>query len=147
MAENLNRWIGTCNLTRDPEMKSPREGLDIANLRVAVNSRVKNSDGSWGEKPNYFDVVCFGAMARNVGQYLKKGSACAIDGRLDWRDWTDDNGNKRQAVQIIADNVQFLDFGKQRDGDGGGFDPARDVSPEPAPAAASDPADDDDIPF
>jgi single-strand DNA-binding protein len=142
MAENLNRWIGTCNLTRDPEMKSPREGLDIANLRVAVNSRVKNSDGSWGEKPNYFDVVCFGAMARNVGQYLKKGSACAIDGRLDWREWEDDNGNKRQAVQIIADNVQFLDFGKQRDGDTS--------APEPAPAAAATTASDaadDDIPF
>jgi single-strand DNA-binding protein len=119
MAENLNRWIGTCNLTRDPEMKSP------------------------GEKPNYFDVVCFGAMARNVGQYLKKGSACAIDGRLDWRDWTDNDGNKRQAVQIIADNVQFLDFGKQRDGDGG------DTSSAPAQAAATAPSDpaDDDIPF
>jgi single-strand DNA-binding protein len=142
VAENVNRWIGTCNLTRDPEFKEPREGLQIANLRVAVNSRVKQSDGTWGEKPNYFDVVCFGAMARNVSQYLKKGSACAIDGRLDWREWDDKEGNKRQAVQIMADNIQFLDF-KGQDGD-------RSQSPPPAATttatASSDPAD-DDIPF
>jgi single-strand DNA-binding protein len=141
VAENVNRWIGTCNLTRDPEFKEPSEGLQIANLRVAVNSRVKR-DGVWGEKPNYFDVVCFGAMARNVSQYLTKGSACAIDGRLDWREWEDKDGNKRQAVQIIADSVQFLDF-KGQDGD-------RSQSPAPAAAAtatASSDAADDDIPF
>jgi single-strand DNA-binding protein len=140
VAENLNRWIGTCNLTRDPEYKEPREGLQIANLRVAVNSRVKTGD-TWGEKPNYFDVVCFGPMARNVKQYLAKGSACAIDGRLDWREWTDDSGNKRQAVQIMADNIQFLDF--KKDGDTS----QRAAEPAPAAATASSDPGDDDIPF
>lgn len=142
MAENVNRWIGTCNLTRDPEFKEPREGLQITNLRIAVNSRVKKSDGSWGDKPNYFDVVCFGAMARNVSQYLKKGSACAIDGRLDWREWEDNDGNKRQAVQIMADSIQFLDF-KGQDGD-----TSPSAGPPPATATAAAPSnDDDDIPF
>lgn len=138
MAENLNRWIGTGNLTRDPELKEPREDLVIANMRLAVNSRVK-SGGEWVDKPNYFDVVCFGGMARNVARYLSKGSPVAIDGRLDWREWEDGDGNRRQAVQIIADNVQFLEGGQRRDGDGS--------EPVAAAPTASAPLPDDDIPF
>jgi single-strand DNA-binding protein len=136
--QNINRVILTANLTRDPEMKTTAGSVAVCTLRVACNSRVKR-DGEWTEKPNYFDVTCFGAQAENVSRYLTKGRGVAIDGRLDWREWTTDGGDKRQAVQIIADSIQFLQDG-QRDGDSGS---------QGAPPATSAPssAADDDIPF
>lgn len=131
---NLNRWLGTANLTRDPEMKETPSGTKLANLRIAVNSRVKRGE-EWIDKPNYFDVVVFGGKAESIGRYLQKGSGVAIDGRLDYQEWEKD-GEKRSRVVIIADSVQFTD-GKPRDED----------SRETAPATHASPPDDDDIPF
>lgn len=141
MAESINRWLGTGNLTRDPELRQTGGGTSVCNLRIAVNSRVK-VQGEWTDKPNYFDVAIFGAQADACARFLAKGRPVAIDGRLDWREWEGQDGQKRQAVQIIADSVQFLNSGQDRSEDG----PA---SPTPAPATAAavaaDP--DDDIPF
>jgi single-strand DNA-binding protein len=118
-ASNINRVIITGNLTRDPEMRSTGGGLAVCGLRIATNTRRKdNSTGEWVDKPNYFDVTIFGRQGENAAQYLSKGRPVAIDGRLEWREFTDQQGNKRQAVEIIADNVQFL--GGQGDGGGGG---------------------------
>ena len=64
--------------------------------------------GEWVDKPNYFDVTVWGAQGENCARYLAKGRAVAIDGRLEWREWETQEGNKRQAVDIIADTVQFL---------------------------------------
>jgi single-strand DNA-binding protein len=109
---NLNRWVGTGNLTRDPELKQTDSGTKIANLRIAVNGRIKRGD-DWVEKPNFFDVVVFGKQADSIGTYLTKGSSVAIDGRLDYQEWEADDGSKRSRVSIIADSVQFTD---SRDG-------------------------------
>jgi single-strand DNA-binding protein len=76
-------------------------------LRLAVSTRQKVS-GEWTDKPNYFDVTVFGAQGEKCAQYLSKGSAVAVDGRLEWREWDAQDGSKRQGVEIIADNVQFL---------------------------------------
>lgn len=110
-AQNLNRVLITGNLTRDPETRQFPSGGSVASMRVAVNGRRKNGD-QWEDKANYFDVSAFGGLGDNCQRYLSKGSGVAIDGRLDWREWTDKEGNKRQSVEIVADNVQFL-------GDGG----------------------------
>lgn len=106
MAQNINRVTLTGNLTRDPEMRQAGE-LTICSLRIAVNGRRKEQ-GEWVDKPNYFDVSVFGRMAENCSQYLSKGRPVAIDGKLDWREWETPEGQKRQAVQVIADTVQFL---------------------------------------
>lgn len=145
MAENVNRVVITGNLTRDPEYKEPREGVQVTNLRVAVNEREKQGD-TWGERANYFDVTCFGALAKNVSQYLKKGSGLAIDGRLRWREWTNDAGDKRQGVSIIASAVQFLDGGSKGGSDGQGA-PQADVPADTSDFATAPSAADDDIPF
>src|ERR1700744_2583291 len=91
-------------------------------MRVAVNSRRKNGQtGQWEDKPNYFNVVVFGAQADNCATYLSRGRPVAIEGRLDWRAWeAKEGGGKRQAVQIIANTVQFLG---SRDGGGSGGAP------------------------
>jgi single-strand DNA-binding protein len=108
-ATNINRVVITGNLTRDPELRSTPGGTSVCGLRVAVNSRRKdNETGQWVDKPNYFDVTVFGAQGDNCAQYLAKGRPVAIEGRLNWREWEAQDGSKRQAVDIIADAVQFL---------------------------------------
>ena len=81
----------------------------MCNLRIACNTRRKNaSTGEWEDKPNYFNVTVWGAQGENAARYLSKGRPVAIDGRLEWREWEAQDGTKRQAVDIIADSVQFL---------------------------------------
>ena len=149
-ATNLNRVIITGNLTRDPELRNLPSGTSICNLRVAVNSRRKdNQTGEWVDKPNFFNVKVWGPQGENCAQYLSKGRPVAIDGRLDWSEWEDQQGNKRQSVDIIADSVQFLGS-REGSENGGRFTPQSDVPAdtgdfEPASASARGP--DDDIPF
>jgi single-strand DNA-binding protein len=145
---NINRVLLTANLTRDPELRSLSSGLSVCGLRVACNTRRKNgATGEWEEKPNYFDVSVFGAQAESCNRYLTKGRMVAIDGRLDWREWEQD-GAKRQAVQIIAESVQFLSDGQSREGG-----PAREVTPPVSTPSTSagggfyGPPGGDDIPF
>src|SRR3954464_2395542 len=146
---NINRVVLVGNLTRDPELRHTPSGMAVCSLRLAVNTRRKDSSGQWTEKPNYFDVTVWGNQGENCAQYLAKGRPVAIDGRLEWREWDAQDGTKRQAVEIIADTVQFL--GGRGDGEGGGA-PGGGNQFVPA-AAAAEAADfgpataDDDIPF
>lgn len=157
MAENINRVTITGNLTADPDLRSTGGGTPVCSLRVAVNGRRKDQSGNWVDKPNYFNVVVWGAQGQNCANYLSKGRPVAVDGRLDWREWQDKEGNKRQTIEIVADTVQFLG---SRDGSapggnggngGGGFAPASDVpantSDFGAPAGGGGNQPDDDIPF
>jgi single-strand DNA-binding protein len=149
MAANINRVVLVGNLTRDPEMKHLPSGTALCSLRIAVNTRRKDESGQWTDKPNYFDVSVWGAQGESCAQYLAKGRPVAIDGRLEWREWeATDGSGKRQAVEIVADNVQFL--GGRNDGDGGGgggqFVPAG-ASQSNAADFPSQPTGDDDIPF
>jgi single-strand DNA-binding protein len=150
-ATNINRVVLTGNLTRDPELRTTPSGTSVCGLRIACNTRRKDASGQWVDKPNYFDVTVWGAQGENCAQYLSKGRPVAVDGRLEWREWDDKEGNKRQAVDIIADSVQFLG---SRDGDGNGnggrFTPQSDVPADTAdfkaaPVGAGQ--SDDDIPF
>ena len=109
MASNINRVVLTGNLTADPDVRQLPSGTPVGRLRLAVNTRRKNGQtGEWEEKANYFDVTVWGAQAENCAQYLAKGRPVAVDGRLEWREYTTQDGQKRQAVEIIADSVQFL---------------------------------------
>ncbi len=151
-ASNINSVVITGNLTRDPELRQTPSGTAVCGLRVAVNSRRKEGD-QWVDKPNYFDVTVWGAQGENCATYLSKGRPVAVQGRLDWREWQDREGNKRQSIDIIADTVQFLG---SRDGggqsQGGGFQAQSDVPTDntdfqqPEPVAAGQ-GSDDDIPF
>ena len=144
-ATNINRVVLTGNLTRDPELRSTQGGTAVCSLRVACNTRRRGPSGDWEDKPNYFDVTVWGAQGENCSRFLSKGRPVAIDGRLEWREWEDQNGNKRQAIDIVADAVQFL--GSRGDGEGGGqqFVPsgAAQSSSADFPSSAAD----DDIPF
>jgi len=157
-ASNVNVVVITGNLTQDPDLRHLGNGTAVCELRVAVNTRRKEGN-EWVDKPNYFNVTVWGAQGENCAQYLSKGRPVAVEGRLDWREWeAKDGSGKRQAVQIVANTVQFLG---SRDGGGGGgngnggggnggFSPQSDVPADTsdfggAPAGAG--ASEDDIPF
>ncbi len=152
-ASNINRVILTGNLTRDPELRALSSGSSVCKMRIAVNTRRKDgATGEWQDKPNYFDVTVWGAQGENCANYLFKGRPVAIDGRLEWREWEDRDGNKRQSVEIIADTVQFLGARDDAGGGSGGFAPASDVPADTSdfgePASVGSGANsDDDIPF
>jgi single-strand DNA-binding protein len=149
-ATNINRVIITGNLTRDPELRSTGGGTSVCSMRVACNTRRKDqSTGEWVDKPNYFDVTVWGMQGENCAQYLSKGRPVAVDGRLEWREWQDKEGNKRQSVDIIADSVQFLGS-REGNENGGRFTPQSDVPADTGDfqtAPASVGSSDDDIPF
>src|SRR4051812_7705231 len=153
-ATNINRVVMTGNLTRDPELRSLSSGMSVCSLRIACNTRRKGASGEWEDKPNYFDVTVWGAQGENCARFLTKGRPVAIDGRLEWREYQTQDGQRRQAVDIIADSVQFL--GSRDDGGNGGsgrFTPQSDVPADTgdfqsAPVGGGGGgASDDDIPF
>jgi single-strand DNA-binding protein len=154
-ATNINRVIITGNLTRDPELRSTSGGTSVCSLRIATNTRRRDASGEWTDKANFFDVTVWGAQGENCARFLSKGRPVAIDGRLEWREWETQDGQKRQAVEIIADSVQFLGGRDDAGGGGNGFTPrsdvpadTRDFEPAGTPSSGgSSPAGDDDIPF
>jgi len=142
MAASINRVVLVGNLTRDPELRHTPSGMAVCSLRIAVNSRRKDESGQWTEKPNYFSITVWGQQGENCAQYLAKGRPVAVDGRLDWREYQTQDGQKREAIEIVADSVQFL--GGRGDGEGQ-FVPAGATTTSDADFAPS--AADDDIPF
>jgi len=145
---NINRVVLVGNLTKDPELRHTPGGTPVCSLRVAVNSRRRDESGQWVDKPNYFSVSVFGNQAESCAQYLSKGRPVGIDGRLDWREWQTQEGAKREAVEIVAESVQFLGS-RGEGGDFGGSGGGNQFVPSGAASESADfpAAADDDIPF
>src|ERR1700733_9042982 len=153
---NINRVIITGNLTKDPDLSSiSSTGTSVCSLRIACNGRRRNPESNqWEDQPNYFDVSVWGAQGENCHKFLSKGRPVAIDGRLRWREWADkDTGQKRSAVDIIADTVQFLG-GRDDAGNGNGFSSSAPATESDVPIDTGDfertpvgAGADDDIPF
>ena len=140
------------NLTRDVELKQLPSGADVARLRVASTARRRNGE-EWVDKTNYYTVEVYGAQARACDQYLTRGSRVVVEAELDWREWTDQHGAKREAVTFKARQVLFEGSPRAAAGDGvangnGSPEPA---SP-PVEVGATAPATEggasaDDLPF
>lgn len=115
----INRVTIVGNLTRDPELRGLPSGGSVCSLRVAVNERRKNGQtGEWDDVPNFFNVTVFGNSADATAKFLSKGRQVAVDGRLRWREFQDKDGNRREAIEIVAQDVQFI--GGREGGPGGG---------------------------
>lgn len=105
---NMNRVFLVGNLTRDPETKTMPSGSTVADMRLAVNEYYKTPDGKNKEKTCFVDIVAWNRQAELCGEYLKKGSMVLIEGRLQYEEWNDKEGNKKSRLRIRADRVQFL---------------------------------------
>jgi single-strand DNA-binding protein len=158
MSADLNRVTLVGRLTRDPELRHTGGGDPICSIRLAVSSRARDESGGWGDKSNYFDVTVFGRQAQTAADYLTKGRRIGVDGRLSWREWQAQDGSKRQSVEVIANDVFFLDSRGDGGGSGGEREatgwsrPADDLAPVGAAAGGgggggNGPADDAEIPF
>lgn len=155
MAADLNRVTLVGRLTRDPELRHTGGGTAVCSIRLAVSSRSQDDSGNWGDKSNYFDITVFGRQAETASNYLAKGRRIGVDGRLSWREWTAQDGGKRQSVEVIANDIFFLDSRGEGGGGGGGGgntgwsrQGGNDITPDTSDMrpAQSSPVD-DDIPF
>lgn len=129
------------NLGADPEMRYAPSGSATLRFNVAVNQRVR-VDGEWTEKAEWVRCTVFGARAETLSQYLKKGTRVFVSGRLEARPWTDQQGNVRAGLEVIASDVEFMSARQQDDGER----PAP-VQQARRPAAASDDDGMSDLPF
>ncbi len=151
MARSLNQVTIMGNLTRDPELRQTPNGQSVCSFSLALNRSYKDSSGEWQEATDYIDVVAWSTLAERISQYLSKGRRALVQGRLQSRNWEQD-GQKRSKVEVLANDVTFLD-------NRGGGDSNNDANEE-APAKSNsskkdtvvedigdEPINLDDIPF
>ncbi len=154
MARSVNQVILMGNLTRDPEVRQIPSGQSVCSFSLALNRSYKDGSGEWQEATDYIDCVAWAALGERVGQYLAKGRRCLVVGRLQSRSWEQD-GQKRSKVEVLANDVTFLD---SRGQEGANDAPAGDnEAPRPSKSAKKDevviedigdePINLDDIPF
>ena len=127
---SINRVCISGNLTRDPVLRSTGGGMSVLSLGVAVNDRRKNQQtGQWEDYPNFVDCTLFGTRGEKLAQYLAKGSKVAIEGKLRYSSWNDQQtGQKRSALEVVVDELEFMS-GQQQ-----GYAP-QSYAPQAAPQA------------
>jgi len=102
----MNKVVLIGNLTRDPDVRSTSSGVNVAQLGLAVSRRFANKEGV--RETDFFTIIAWRQNADFCGKYLKKGNRIAVEGSIQVRDYTDKSGAKRQAFEIIADNIENL---------------------------------------
>jgi len=141
-----NRIILVGRLTRDPELRATPDGISVVRFAIAVNRTVRPGAE---EQVDYFDIVAFRQLADNVANYVTKGRLVLVEGRLQTRSYTDREGNRRKAYEVVADNVRFLERPREGEPEAGVDMPAAaGTAPAPPPpsrtvqrpAAAAPPA-------
>jgi len=155
MARSLNQVTLMGNLTRDPELRQTPNGQQVCSFSLALNRSYKDQSGEWQEATDYVDVVAWGPLGERVAQYLKRGSRTLVQGRLQSRSW-EQEGQKRNKVEVLANDVTFLDSrgeGGESNNMGGGANnsgPAKPSKPNKDVVIediGDDPINLDDIPF
>lgn len=127
---DLNRAMILGRLTRDPEVRTTPNGQSVATLGVATNRVWTDQGGNKQEKVEFHNCVLWGRLADIAGQYLSKGRRVYVEGRIETRDWTGQDGVKRFRTEIVVENMIMLDSGR-------GAGPAN--GPMPAPMANEGP--------
>jgi single-strand DNA-binding protein len=146
----INKVMIYGNLTRDPELRALPNGGNVASFGVATNRVFKKQDGSRQEATEFHNVVVFGRQAETVAQYLKKGSAAYIEGRIQTRSWESPEKGKQYRTEIIAERVQFGPKGAGTSGTPHSSGKAQDEQKAPKEDVIEYPEEDinpDDIPF
>ena len=162
MAGSINKVILVGNLGRDPEVRSTQDGSKIVNLSIATSERWKDrNSGEQRERTEWHRVVIFNEnLARVAEQYLRKGSTVYLEGQLQTRKWTDQQGVEKYTTEVVLaryrgeltmlggrDGGAPMQDSMQGYGQGSGQAPAQSASSMPEPPMAPQNAIDDDIPF
>jgi single-strand DNA-binding protein len=156
MAKSVNKVILIGNLGKDPEMRYTPQGTAVAKFTLATNERYKDKEGNWQDRTEWHNLVAFARTAEIIGEYLKKGRTCYVEGSLRTSSWDDkESGQKKYRTEVIVNDLVLLGGQGQgqgaRDHDEEGA-PARSRSASASQAPAHDDAGgqgitDDDIPF
>lgn len=143
MSKSINQVILMGNLTRDPELRTTSGGQSVCSFSLAVNRSYTGSDGQQQDNVDFFDVTAWAKLGELVNQYMSKGRKCLVQGRLSQRSWEQD-GQKRNKVEVVATDVTFLDGGGQQ-GSGGEYDQSNDDSGSKGSAKKSGSKKSDDV--
>ena len=124
---SFNRVVLMGNVTRDVEVRYLPSGAAVCELTLAVNDRRKNPQGNWVNEASFFDVTLWNRTAEIAGEYLQKGAPVLIEGKLRQESWTQEDGQKRSKIRVIADQMVLLNGRGQGDGapDDGGYNSNR----------------------
>ncbi len=137
----MNKVVLIGNLSRDPELSTTNGGVSVCRFTIAVQRRFQNAEGE--READFINVVVWRAQAENCHKYLKKGSKCAVDGRIQTSSYEAQDGTRRYVTEVVADNIEFIGS-RREDGDA----PAAPRSEKPSkPVAELEPIDDDSLPF
>lgn len=109
----MNKVILTGNLTRDPDLMETLNGISVCRFTVAVTRNYTSGDSE--RKTDFFNCVAWRGLGENVARYCAKGSKVAVSGSIEFRQYEDNNGNKRDAVDVICQEVDFLNSGARND--------------------------------
>ena len=150
---NLNKVILCGRMTADPELKQTASGIAVVSFTLAVNRRyqTKNADGAQAQQADFISVVAWRQTAEFISRYFRKGSALCITGSIQTRSWQDQQGQKRYATEVVADEAMFVDSKNEGGAVGGQYNDSYN-----APSYSSSPASapkfeelktDDDLPF
>ena len=147
---SVNKVLLLGNLGRDPELRSTQKGNQALNFPMATTRRWKDREtDKIHDQTDWHRIVVWGRQAEVLSEYLKKGSQVHVEGRLQTRSWTDNDGGKRYTTEIVANEMQML--GGRAGGDqpaaGGGFRNQPAQAPAAQQPAAEEDFQDDDIPF
>ncbi len=148
MASDLNRAILIGRLTRDPELRYTQNGTSVCSFSIA-NNRTYVTGGEKKEQVSYFNCVAWAKTGEVIAEFCKKGSRIGVEGRLQQRTWEDQEHNKRQIVEVVVDNFQFLSPRSESSPEAQHEPPASQSSHghQPQSADVDNPFSDDDIPF
>ena len=145
----LNRVFLVGRLTKDPEIRQTTNGTPVTNFTIAVNRRYKNAAGEWKDETTFVGIVAWQKLAELCKQYLAKGRAVLVEGKLQTHSWETEDGQKRTLLEVRADRIEFLDRGETRPPTEtqAGSGPAADAPDVSAAPPTGDQQIDDDLPF
>lgn len=143
---DLNRATILGRLTRDPELRTTPNGRSVASMTVATGRVWTDQSGAKQERTEFHNCVLWGKLAEIAGQYLSKGRRVYAEGRIETRDWTGQDGNKKYKTELIIDNLIMLD-GPRGSGDSGASASSSDGGPRPGDGPVEDEIKVEDIPF
>ncbi len=146
----MNKVVLIGNLTRDPELQTTNSGVSVCRFSLAVTRRFANADGE--READFINIVVWRNQAENCHKYLKKGSKCAVIGRIQTSSYDAPDGSKRYTTDIVADEVEFINNNRNGgDGDGATYNNAPEASSKPntkaKQSAELEEIDDESLPF
>ena len=151
---NLNKVVLCGRMTADPELKQTTSGIAVVSFTLAVNRRYqsKSADGAQGQQADFINVVAWRSTAEFISRYFRKGSALCVTGSIQTRSWQDQQGQKRYATEVVADEAMFVDSKNEGGSYAGQYTPDAYATPSYSSAPAAAPKfeelkTDEDLPF